>query len=79
MASILNTLQLAGFTQAGTPATGAGLIAAKTISLWDDGSITFTNAAGVTRKIHDNPDLNALLAQILQGASGVSTAKKLHT
>lgn len=79
MSSILNTLQLAGFTAAGTPANGTGLLGFSTINLWSDGAITFANAAGATKKIHDNPELNALLAMILTGASGVSTTKKFHT
>lgn len=79
MATITNTLQVAGFTQAGNPATGSGLIASKTINLWSDGSITFTNAAGTPRQIADNYQLNALLKEILVGASGVSTAKQFTT
>ncbi|MGQ0595850.1 hypothetical protein [Aquabacterium sp.] len=78
MASPIATVQLAGFTQAGNPATGSGLIGSKAVTLWDDGTLTFTNAAGAPRKIHDNFELNALLAQIIQGASGISPAKKFH-
>lgn len=78
MASKLYDLQLAGFTQAGVPSTGAGLIASKTVELWDDGGVRFTDAAGNKHVINDNPELNRLLSQLVQGASGVSTTKRFH-
>lgn len=80
MPNPVHTLQLAGFTQAGTPATGAGLIAAKTITLYDDGSIGFTNAAGQPKRMADNPEFNALFSQLIQGASAPAglNAKKFH-
>ena len=79
MASKLYDLKLAGFTSAGDPATGAGLIGSQAVELWDDGSVIFTDAYSNRRKIHDNPELNNLLLVLVQGASGVSTVKKFHT
>lgn len=78
MASKLYDLQLAGFTSAGTPATGAGLIASKAIELWDDGSIKFTDAAGNKHVINDNPEFNRLISLIVAGGSGVPTTKRFH-
>lgn len=74
---ILQTVKLAGFTSAGVPATGAGLIASTTINRWDNGSITFSNAAGVTKKIENTPELNALLQLLIVGTGGISTTANL--
>lgn len=79
MAKKIYDLQLAGFTSGGNPSTGTGLIASKAIELWDDGSLFFTNAAGVRKQLRDNPEFNTLLAQLVQGGSGVSSTKKFHT
>jgi len=78
MATITNTLQLAGFTQGGNPATGSGLLGSKTIYLWSDGSITFTNPAGQMKKMEDHPPFNTLFAQLVKGAGGVSTTQVFH-
>lgn len=78
MAAKLYDLQLAGFTQAGVPSTGAGLIASKAIELWDDGSIHFTASNGRLMVINDDPEFNRLFAELVQGGAGVTTAKRFH-
>ncbi|WFP49958.1 hypothetical protein PL263_17885 [Methylomonas sp. EFPC3] len=80
MAYPIYTVQLAGFTAGGIPSNGTGLIAAKTITIYDDGAIGFTNAAGQPKKMADNPEFNALLVQLIQGANapGNLNAKKFH-
>jgi hypothetical protein len=75
MATSLYTLKLAGFTSAGVPTTGAGHIANKTVTLWDDGSLHFTDAAGNNVVLPDVPELNKLLVQLVVGGSGVPTTK----
>jgi hypothetical protein len=76
MASKLYDLKLIGFTAAGTVGTGpTGQLGTKAIELWDDGSIQFTNAAGVKKVIANNPELNILLKQVLVGTGGVPSTK----
>ena len=78
MSSKLYDLKLGGFTSAGNPATGAGLIGQKAIELWDDGSIIFTDAYSNRVVIADNPEINKLLSVLVQGGSAVSLVKKFH-
>lgn len=78
MAAIIQSMQIAGYpsvANSGNPATGAGLLGSRAITYWDDGAITFTNAAGQTKKINNTPDVNALLQMILVGTNGLSTVK----
>lgn len=75
MASKLYDLKLAGFTSAGTPTTGAGHVANKAVEYWDDGSLHFTNAAGITMVLNSSRELNALLKQLVVGEGAVTTTK----
>lgn len=78
MAATLATVKLAGFTSATssvTPTGGTQLGSLRTINVFDDGSIVFTDAGGNTRKMNHSAELHALLQLITVGAGGVSTTK----
>lgn len=73
------SLQLFATTSGGTVSISTGTLvnsgsaAGVRINHWDDGSLTFTNAAGVTRKIEANPQVNELLELLVAGAPGSVT------
>lgn len=78
MSAPILSMQIAGFksvANSGNPATGAQLLGSKAISFWDDGSLTFTDAAGLTQKIDADVQLNKLLRLILTGATGFPADK----
>lgn len=75
MAAALYTLKIAGFTSGGDPTTGSGHIANTTITVWDDGSVHYTDGASVARTIARSPELNDLLKLIVVGGSGIPTTK----
>lgn len=73
------TVKLQGYTSATSsvsPTGGTALGSLVSISVNDDGGITFTDASSNKRRMDYSPELHALLAQLTVGTGGVATTQK---
>lgn len=78
MAAAIATTKLGGFTSATssvTPTGGTALGSLLSVTVMDDGTLTFNDAAGNVRVLQASPELHALLSQLTVGTNGVSTTK----
>ena len=78
MASAIVTTKLGGFTSATSsvaPTGGTALGSLLSITVMDDGSVTFTDAASNTRVLQASPELHSLLSLLTVGTNGVATTK----
>lgn len=78
MASAIVTTKLGGFTSATssvTPTGGTALGSLLSITVMDDGSVTFTDASSNKRVLQASPELHALLSLLTVGTNGVSSTK----
>ena len=72
------TVKLGGFTSATssvTPTGGTALGSLLSVTVGDDGGITFTDKGSNTRRMDYSPELHALLEQLTVGTNGVATAQ----
>lgn len=73
------TVKLGGYTSATSsvsPTGGTALGSLLSVTVGDDGGITFTDASSNQRRMDYSPELHALLQQLTVGSGGVATTQK---
>lgn len=78
MASAIVTTKLGGFTSATSsvaPTGGTALGDLLSVTVMDDGTLTFNDASGNKRVLQASPELHALLSLLTVGTNGVSATK----
>lgn len=73
------TVKLAGFTSATssvTPTGGTALGSLLSVTVGDDGGITFNDKGSNLRRMDYSPELHALMEQLAVGTNGVATTQK---
>jgi hypothetical protein len=74
MASKLYDGKVSGRTSASTDGTATGIIATKSIELWDDGILRYSDGNGRARSVQLNGDLMRLFKEMFTG-TGQPTAR----
>lgn len=72
--AVLKTLKITGRQSASTDGSATLLLTTKTITIDDDGFLTFTDANSIKRRIPLIGDFAILMREVLQGTGGYAAA-----